>query len=303
MSTLLELLTKHRAEPDSKRVFGLVVQGGGMRAVYSAAVLSTFIEYGLTEVFDHVVGSSAGGMNGAYFIAGQAEAVDVYTDDLTTKKFVNLARLNKKVDIDYVIDVALRQNTPLRIDKLESSRSKLHLVLTSETTSRRVVISDHQQFKEIYEELRATSALPILYDKIVPVGNGLYVDGGVADLLPVDVAVGLGCTDIIVIMTRKVSSYHFDARHTRLARSLMYHLARGHSKELRKMLPTNERILGRNLRLLTSPPKGTRIHLLEPSNEEMLVTLGTTDKGEIEELAKLGVSDTESFLHNELSSN
>ena len=51
---------------------GLVVQGGGMRGVYSMAVLAAFEEMGWTRCFDHVAGASAGAMNGAHFITGQA---------------------------------------------------------------------------------------------------------------------------------------------------------------------------------------------------------------------------------------
>lgn len=37
---------------------GLVVQGGGMRGVYSMAVLAAFEEMGWTRCFDHVAGAS-----------------------------------------------------------------------------------------------------------------------------------------------------------------------------------------------------------------------------------------------------
>src|SRR6476659_5239400 len=65
------LRRKAAGERDVPRL-GLVVQGGGMRGVYSMAVLAAFEEMGWTRCFDHVAGASAGAMNGAPFITGKA---------------------------------------------------------------------------------------------------------------------------------------------------------------------------------------------------------------------------------------
>src|ERR1019366_1939657 len=104
MPTLSELLLEHKKHLDKNKVYGLVIQGGGMRAAYSAGAVATLIEYGFAGTLDHVVGSSAGAMNGAYFLTSQADAVEVYTKDISNKNFVNLTRRDKKVDVDYVID-------------------------------------------------------------------------------------------------------------------------------------------------------------------------------------------------------
>ena len=67
--------------------FGLVVQGGGMRGVYSMGALAALEEMGFGECFDHVAGSSAGALNGAYFITGQASyGVETYIHYLSRKK-------------------------------------------------------------------------------------------------------------------------------------------------------------------------------------------------------------------------
>ena len=268
-----------------------------MRAAYSAGALATLVEYGFEGVFDHVVGSSAGAMNGAYFLASQADAVETYTDDISNKNFVNLTRKDKRVDIDYLVDVALLQKRPLKIDRLLKTHSRLHLVLTDAQTGKSFVISDHQKFVQIYEEMRATAALPILYDKKIVLNGKEYVDGGVSNLLPIDIAVSLGCTDIIVIMTQQISSYRFDLRHRRLINHLIRKLARNQSKKVQDILPTNEKALKANLKLATHPPKAINIYTLQPSNEEYLISTATIDKEKVKELAKLGVLDMEEFLH------
>jgi len=49
---------------------GLVLEGGGMRGIYTAGVLDVFMENGIT--FDGVIGVSAGAIHGCSFVSGQA---------------------------------------------------------------------------------------------------------------------------------------------------------------------------------------------------------------------------------------
>lgn len=297
MPTLSDILSSHKQSKRDKRVFGLVLQGGGMRGAYSAGALVRLIDYGFaSNTFEHIVGSSAGAMNGAYFMASDTKAANIYTDKLTNKNFVNLLRTEKRVDIDYVVDDILKQQLPLSIKNLEDSYSELHIILTNALTGRKEIISDHKLFIEIYEELRATAALPVFYDKRVLVNNKWYIDGGVSDLLPIDVAHQLGCTDIVVIMTQQVRNYRFDSRHSRLANHIFRHFAANQPQPVRKILPTNEKLLKTNLHSITHPFKNTRIYLLEPSDEEMLITLATIDRPKVETFARLGASDMDTFL-------
>ena len=50
------------------------------------------------DCFDAVYGSSAGAINSTYFLAGQRHGVDVYSQDITTTKFIDLKRLLKSKD-------------------------------------------------------------------------------------------------------------------------------------------------------------------------------------------------------------
>jgi predicted patatin/cPLA2 family phospholipase len=297
MATLFDELAAHREDKHSRRVFGLIFQGGGMRAVYSAGAIAPLVKYGFEDTFDHVIGSSAGAINGAYFLGADAETMHTYTDDLTNKNFVNLLRHDKIVDIDYLVDLVLKHKRPVNIPNLLKSETKLHVIVTDAKTGRKVVISEHRRFADIYEEFRATAALPLLYDKPVLIDNRLYIDGGVSDLLPIDVAVKLGCTDIVVVMTQQLANYHFDKRHSRLVRHLVKRLASKQPESIRRQLPTNERLLQANIRRLRHPTKKLRFYVLEPSNPEFLVSLATTDKTKIENLARLGVTDMDAFLH------
>ncbi|MES4786057.1 MAG: hypothetical protein C4294_09810, partial [Nitrospiraceae bacterium] len=109
---------------------GLVVQGGGMRGVYSLAALAALAEMGFTRCFDHVAGSSAGALNGAHFITGQARyGVETYIDHLSNRKFIDLLRVRKQLDIDYLIDYVVRHVRPFNLPALLQASTVLHIAL------------------------------------------------------------------------------------------------------------------------------------------------------------------------------
>lgn len=250
MPTLYDELVAHRRNKHDKRVFGLILQGGGMRAVYSAGAVKTLTSYGLSDAFDHVIGSSAGAINAAYLLAGDGDAKNTYTDDLTNKNFVNLLRKEKKVDVDFLVDEVLTNRRSIDVAALNASPSKLHIIVTDAKTGKEVILSDHHRFSQIYEEFRATAALPLLYDKKISVFGQEYIDGAVANMLPIDIAKKLGCSDIVVILTQKLETYHFDKAHTHLVHHLVKRFAKNHTDAVRESLPTNERKLRANLRLI-----------------------------------------------------
>jgi predicted patatin/cPLA2 family phospholipase len=181
----------------------LVVQGGGMRGTYSMAALMALEECGLGGAFDHVLGSSAGAINGAYLLGEQAAlAVTVYLDDLSNNKFVNFFRLSKIVDIDYLVDDILKGKKALDIPKVRRSLSLLHIFVTDAETGQEVDITNRDEHLDLMEAIRATSALPLLYNRKIRVGLRSYIDGGLVDSLPIQKAIDLGCTDIVVVLTR-----------------------------------------------------------------------------------------------------
>ena len=55
---------------------GLVLEGGGMRGIYTAGVLDVFMENGIT--FDGVIGVSAGAIHGCSFVSGQKNSAIIH---------------------------------------------------------------------------------------------------------------------------------------------------------------------------------------------------------------------------------
>jgi predicted patatin/cPLA2 family phospholipase len=182
---------------------GLVVEGGGMRGVYSGGCLVAMEELGLAGVFDQVYGESAGAINACYFLAGQgAFGIRIYLDDLTSLKFANPLRFGTMLDLDYAIDVVVKSLKPLNVQRVLASPSDLYIAVTSLKTGQSRLIDVKRERLPLLTLLKATAAIVPLYNRGVTLGNEPYADGGIANPIPVASAIEAGCTRILVLLTR-----------------------------------------------------------------------------------------------------
>ena len=76
----------------NKNKTGLVLEGGGMRGIYTAGVLDVFLDEGLT--FDGVIGVSAGAVHGCSFLSGQkGRSIRYYKKYCADKRFMSTENL------------------------------------------------------------------------------------------------------------------------------------------------------------------------------------------------------------------
>jgi len=231
----LKILNKKRLGHSGNDKIGLVVQGGGMRAVYSMGALAALEEMGFGQSFDHIAGSSAGALNGAYFITGQAGyGVETYINYLSHRNFVNPFRFKKMMDIDYLVDHIGKKVRPLDINKLASSKTILHISLTEFSNGKTRFVTNRTPGIDLWEAFRATAAMPILYNKPVKVGDRLYVDGSLRARLPVKRVVDHECRYIVIILTMP-HSHRINTRNA-LIQSLSWPVTRHYSDGLRHAL-------------------------------------------------------------------
>jgi predicted patatin/cPLA2 family phospholipase len=229
------ILDRKRRGLSGTDTIGLVVQGGGMRGVYSMGALAALEEMGFGQCFDHVVGSSAGALNSAYFITGQASyGVETYIHYLTQGRFVNPFRLHKIVDIDYLVDHIGKKARPLDIHTLRSASTTLHISLTEWANGQTQYVTNRTPDIDLWEAFRASAAMPILYNKSVKVGDGLYVDGSLRARVPIRRVVEHGCRYVVVILTMP-HSHRITSKHAWI-QSLSWPATRHYSAALRLAL-------------------------------------------------------------------
>lgn len=189
----------------------LAIEGGGMRGVVSAAMLSQLEDYGFKNTFDVVYGCSSGGINGAYFLAGETwYPLSIYYDDLTTKRFVDFSRAFRRLPIlglDYAFDHVMERVKPLDYEAVLRSEIPLVVPITDVDALQTVVLRDFSSRQDLKAALRASAWLPIAVPGTVRMADGRRaVDGGVLTALPFQLAVNDGCTHVLSLSTRPMRS-------------------------------------------------------------------------------------------------
>jgi predicted patatin/cPLA2 family phospholipase len=265
-----------------------------MRGVYSMGALSHLEKTGLRCAFDLVVGSSAGAINGAYLLAGQAiDAVRVYVDNLSTRNFVNLLRLNRIVDIDYMVDVALKKKCPLDLDTLHGSPCLLQAILTDAETGEATVFTNRDNM-DIYEVIRATAALPALYNRKVKVGDRAYIDGGLSETVPVQRALAFGAEFSLVVLTRQAGFRRKPS--SAVWRFLSRLAARGQSTAVRSMIGSEDVVFSDAMNMLENQSEEFNLFGVWPSDMVKMVGRTTNDRSELEACAAMGERDMQYAL-------
>jgi predicted patatin/cPLA2 family phospholipase len=192
-----------------------------MRGVLSAGALLALDVLGFRAVFDEVYATSAGAVNAAYFLSGQgAHGITIYFDDISNRRFINPLRFWKMVDIGFAYDEVVTTVKPLDEQALRAQPADLFFSVTDIETGRNHLLDVKALSEPVSQMLKATSALPVLYNQTITVGGRAYVDGGASCTLPILQAAERGCTDILVVMT-KGPDYRSEPP-TRLRRAILY---------------------------------------------------------------------------------
>ena len=190
---------------------GLVLEGGGMRALFTAGVLDALLDVKELDI-DGIVGVSAGALFGANYVSGQKERAIRYNKKYARdKRYMGLhswITTGNAVNKDFAF-----YELPFKLDvfdqeKFKESKIEFHVVMTNvENGQAEYVLSE--DVLEQMEYLRATSALPFA-SKIIEINGKKYLDGGISDSIPIDYCQSLGYDKIILVLTRPENSYKED---------------------------------------------------------------------------------------------
>jgi predicted patatin/cPLA2 family phospholipase len=197
------------SRPDAdKSTLALVVEGGGMRGVVSGGMVTALHQLGLRNAFDLVVGTSAGALAGAYFLAGQpALGTSIYYEDLIGSEWVDYKRALRRqppVGLDYLLDEVMVTTKPLDSEVILTSKIPLYAVAARVGDFAPVVLGPFTTRSVLFEALRATARIPVASGRPVAVEGETYLDGSIADSIPFTAALSseLGATHVLCLLTR-----------------------------------------------------------------------------------------------------
>ena len=182
---------------------GLVLEGGGMRGLFTAGILDVLMENNVT--FDGVVGVSAGATFGCNFISHQIGRTLRYNmSQRKNPKYMGIRSLIKTGDYvggEYAYHVLPTKLDVFDFEAFEKNPTEFHVVTTNVRTGEAIY---HRIDKVDYtgmEWIRASASMPII-SRPVAIGDYEMLDGGIADSIPLKYFENEGFTKNIVILTQ-----------------------------------------------------------------------------------------------------
>lgn len=190
---------------------GLVLEGGGMRGLFSAGVLDALLE--LKELsINGIVGVSSGALFGVNYVSKQKERAvrynKKYADDKRYMGLHSWITTGNAVNKDFAF-----YELPYKLDVFDNetfkkAKTDFYVVMTNVESGKPEYVLIEDAFAQM-EYLRATSALPFA-SKIIEINGKKYLDGGISDSIPIDFCESLGYDKIIAVLTRPEGTYKED---------------------------------------------------------------------------------------------
>ena len=182
---------------------GLILEGGGMRGIFTVGVLDNFMDRGIR--FPYIIGVSAGACNGLSYMShqrGRAKYADI--DLLDEYNYIGLKYLLTKrniMDFDLLFHKFPEEISPYDYKKLADSPEHYEMVTTSCKTGKACYFEEKKNPKRVIEIVKASSSLPFVCP-IAYVDGEPMLDGGISDSIPLERAITQGYDNNLVILTR-----------------------------------------------------------------------------------------------------
>jgi len=182
---------------------GLILEGGGMKGIYTAGVLDFFLDNDID--FSSCYGVSAGACCMCSYLSGQRKrAYRTNVDYLDQKAYCSVESLLKTGDLfgaDMCYGLIPDYLDPYDHEAFERYPGKAYAVVTNIRTGE----AEYKLLEEMHRDIaavRASSSMPLV-SRNVRIGDELYLDGGIADSIPIRRSMRDGNKKNVIVMTKE----------------------------------------------------------------------------------------------------
>ncbi|MCQ2521449.1 MAG: patatin family protein [Lachnospiraceae bacterium] len=185
---------------------GLILEGGAIRGIYSAGVLDYLLE--VDQRFDYVIGVSAGCGNAANFVSrqiGRSKKVITHEGLESFWGARSFKNSRKFMNLDILVDQYALEDARFDFDTFYQSETDLECIaIDCETGKARYFEKPYEDDQRLLLVSKASCSVPYAC-KPVEIDGHFYLDGSLADSIPVERAMHKGCEKMLVVMTRPES--------------------------------------------------------------------------------------------------
>ncbi len=182
---------------------GLVLEGGGLRGVYTSGVLRLFMDKGL--FFPYVIGVSMGACNAANYVSRQPERNRIvnirYVNDSRYLSYRRLLMGGELFGMDFIFDTIPNSLVPFDYETFRGSDVKCATVVTDCVTGEALYFEKGELGEDYLPVLRASTCLPFV-SKPIRFNGLILMDGGISDSVPIRKSISDGNTRHVLVLTR-----------------------------------------------------------------------------------------------------
>lgn len=272
---------------------GLVLEGGGVRGIYTAGVLDVFMEHGIT--FDGVIGVSAGAIHGCSYLSNQkGRSIRYYKKYCNDPRFMSFKNWIKTGDI-VGADFCYRQ-LPDELDiydheQFYKNTSDFYVTCSNVETGKPEYIQIKDMKTQI-DALRASASLPY-FSRVVEINDKKYLDGGCTDSIPIEAFMNMGYEKNVVVLTRD-AAYRKEPE-----MPLMSKLCYRKFPEFTNALLNRHTFYNQTVEKIMELEKEGRIFVIRP---EQPLNIGRMEKDpeNVQRVYDIGYADGQKYLNNML---
>lgn len=181
----------------------LVLEGGGMRGVFTAGVLDYFMDNNIR--FPYTIGVSAGASNGISYTSKQRGRSKYSNIDLLKiHNYIGIKHLLRGkgyIDLDYLFYTYPDKYYPFDYDTFFQSPERFVIVTSNCLTGKAEYYEEKQDPGRLLSIVRVSCSLPVLCP-LTYVDGIPMVDGGVCDAIPVRRPLEEGFKKLVIVLTR-----------------------------------------------------------------------------------------------------
>ena len=191
------------AESYRQGAVGLVLEGGGMRGVFTSGVLDCFLDHDIT--FPYCASVSAGACNGLSYMSKQRGRAKKSNIDLLQKyRYIGMKYLwtqHSILDREFLYDKLPHELLPFDYAACFANPMEFEMAVTNCLTGKAEYLTDRSSETRLIQIAKATSSLPYVCP-VVWVDHKPMLDGGIVDSIPVERAMAKGYALNVAVLTR-----------------------------------------------------------------------------------------------------
>lgn len=266
---------------------GLVLEGGGMKGMYTAGVLDFFLDKGIE--FSNCYAVSAASCHLCSYLSKQKKrAYRISTKYLDNKNYCSLYSLLKTGDIvgaDFCYNKIPNELDIYDYEKFDQYQGRAYAVVTNIETGE----PEYHRLTDMHRDIQwvqASSSLPLV-SKNVEIDGTLYLDGGISDAIPIRKSIADGNTKNVIVLTKHVGYVRKPSSHMGMIKR-RYRKYPGVIENMKKRHETYNETMA----FLEEEERQGRVFVLRPQYDSGVARL-EKDKKKLRELYRLGYRDAE----------